>query len=112
VPSEYVTSHGPKPVRLIATSTGPEPQTVPPPEIAAEGALLIDTLNVCTSEGHDPAAAIVFVTTYDPGVLATRSIAPVDAFIESPEVELKTPAVPLVNTGEGLDWFEQKLPEA
>ena len=94
---------------LIETSTGPEPQTVPPPEILATGALLIVTLNVCTSEGQDPAAAIELVTTYEPGVLAIRLITPVDELMLNPVVDEKTPAVPVVKIGLGLVWLEQKL---
>jgi hypothetical protein len=63
---------------------------------AAIGNLVIVIDVVAVTIPHPPEAAIVFVTVYVPGVLAERSICPVEAFRKiSPGVEVNIPAVPL-----------------
>ena len=46
--------------------------------------------------GQPPEAATVFVTAYVPGVLAERSINPVDELITSPPEEVNVPAVQFI----------------
>jgi hypothetical protein len=45
-------------------------------------------------EGQPPEAGIVFVTVYDPAVLAERSTVPVEELIFNPAVDVKVPATP------------------
>ena len=59
---------------------------------------------VAITAGHPPAAAIVLVTVYVPGVLADRSISPVAALTNTkPGVDENVPATPPpLNVGEGF----------
>ncbi len=53
-------------------------------------------------EGH-PGEAIVFVTMYEPGVLAPKFICPVDEFKAKPGADVKVPGpLPLGKVGEGF----------
>ncbi len=62
---------------------------------------------VAVAAAHPPLAAIVFVTVYVPGVLASRSTCPVAVLTKTnPAVEENVPALALpVNVGEGFAAF-------
>ena len=53
----------------------------------ADGVALIVTEVVTFDDGQAPDAGIIYVTVYVPGVLKLGLIAPVDEFIDNPDVE-------------------------
>ena len=64
---------------------------------------------VAVTMPHPPAAAIVFVTVYVPGVLEARLTCPVAILTNTrPAVDENVPATPPpLNVGDGFDPFEQ-----
>jgi hypothetical protein len=68
---------------------------------------VISTGLVAVIMPHPPAAGNVFVTIYDPGVLADIFILPVEVLINTrPAVDENVPAIPPpLNVGEGLAAF-------
>lgn len=68
------------------------------------GLALIVTVLVAVADKQLPLAAMVLVTVYVLGVLALRSISPVEVFVNTnPVDELKLPApAPPVNSGIAL----------
>ena len=65
-----------------------------PPLLAdAVGGPLITTVVVTFEARQAPDAGIVYVTIYDAGVLKLGLIAPVEEFIDNPEVEEYVPPV-------------------
>jgi hypothetical protein len=66
------------------------------PVIVGTGEAFIVTGAVAVTTPHPPAAAIVLVTVYMPGVLADRFICPVAVFTKTkPVVDENVPATPL-----------------
>jgi len=71
----------------------------PPYVIVALGAVVIVTLAVVLKAEQPPAAAMVYVTVYVPAVDVLGVIAPVEALIVKPAVELNVPPVVPVTVG-------------
>ena len=77
--------------------------------MVAEGSAVIVTEVVAVTTAHPPAAAIVLVTVYVPGVLAAKLICPVAVLTNTnPAVEENVPATPPpLKVGEGFAAFWQ-----
>ena len=64
---------------------------------------LMVTWVLAVEAAQPPAAATVFATVYEPGVLAAKSMTPVLAFTTRPVVDENVPALALgASTGAGL----------
>src|SRR6218665_1322908 len=72
-------------------------------KVPAAGAVIV-MLETLITAGHPPLAAMVFVTVYVPGVLATKLICPVDVLTNTrPAVDENVPAPPPpINEGDGF----------
>ena len=64
-------------------------------------------VNVSTTGAQPPVLAMVLVTVWGPGLLADKSIVPLEAIL-SPALPVKVPATPpLINWGDGSVALEQ-----
>jgi len=97
----------PVPTSLTVAVPALEQYGVPLYEIVAAGKSVIVMLVVAVTCGQPPAAASVYVTVYEPGVLVPKLTEPVAGVIDKPGVELYVPPPVPTRVTVAVPAFEQ-----